>query len=126
MTLDRFCVKFPAQPQASVDEAAFIPIFHEWIRDRTLAGTLLDVADYRHVPDGPGIMLITHEINYAMDRDRGELGLYAQRKLGPGATHQERLLHLLRQTAIFGSRLEADRRVAGSLKLQGGKFLLHS
>jgi len=122
VTLERFCVKFPAQAEVSVDEATFIPIFHEWIRDRILAGTLLDVVDYRHVPDGPGIMLITHEINYAMDHDQGEFGLYAQRKLGPGASHQERLVHLLRQTVAFGARLEADRRIAGGLKLQGGKF----
>ena len=63
---NRFCIKFVAQ-DASLDEETLIPVFHEWIRERKLPGVMFDVVDYRHVPEGPGIMLITHEINYAME-----------------------------------------------------------
>ncbi|MEB3302938.1 MAG: hypothetical protein VKN56_13315 [Cyanobacteriota bacterium] len=124
MDLERFCLKFLArQGQVTVDEASFIPIFHDWIRLKTLPGTLIDVADYRHVPEGPGIMLISHEINYAMEHGDGQFGLSAQRKLGEGATHQERILALAKRLALFGSLLETDERLAGQLKLEGGAFL---
>jgi hypothetical protein len=122
MDLERFCLKFFAR-EADVDEATFIPVFHEWIRLKKLPGTLIDVADYRHVPDGPGIMLISHEVNYAMEHGSGEFGLSAQRKLGEGSTHQERILDLAKRTAAFGALLESDSGIAGKLRLEGGKFL---
>lgn len=121
MVVERFCLKFHAHP-GQVDEAAFIPIFHEWIRLKTIPGALIDVADYRHVPEGPGIMLISHEINYAMEHGGGKFGLSAQRKLGSGATHEERIVDLAKRLALFGSLLEADGRLEGQLRLEGGTF----
>lgn len=122
MDVERFCLKFLAHP-TNLDEATLIPIFHEWIRRKTLPGTLIDVADYRHVPQGPGIMLISHEINYAMEHGGGQFGLSAQRKLGGGASNQERILELARRLALFGSLLEEDQRLSGQLRFDGGSFI---
>lgn len=125
MEIERFCLKFLAR-SAQVDEAGFIPIFHEWIRLKKLPGTLIDVADYRHVPEGPGIMLISHEINFAMEHGGGNFGLSAQRKLGDGATHHEAIVNLAKRTALFGSLLETDARMQGKLHLEGARFLYHA
>lgn len=122
MNLERFAVKFFARPETEVDDAAFIDIFHEWIRLKRLNHVMLDVADYRHVPTGPGIMLVTHEVNYAMDREAGQFGLYAQRKLGAEATAKERILGLIQSTAQFGALLEADSHLNGKIRLKGEKF----
>lgn len=122
MDINRFCIKFYARPGATIDEAVFIEVFHDWIRRRKLAGVLIDVADYRHVPDGPGVMLITHEVNYSMDHTDGRFGLLAERKLGPGDGHTSRIVELVRSTAAFGALLESDRRVRGKLSLEGGLF----
>jgi len=122
VNLERFAVKFFARPETEVDDAEFIDIFHDWIRHKRLNQVMLDVADYRHVPTGPGIMLVTHEVNYAMDYGDGEFGLYAQRKLGNEATAKERILGLVKSTAQFGTLLEADSRIGGKLQLEGGKF----
>lgn len=121
MDVERFCLKFPAYP-SQVDEASFIPIFHEWIRVKKIPGALIDVADYRHVPEGPGIMLISHEINYAMEHGGGQFGLSAQRKMGEGASHQERIVNLVKRLALFGSLLEPDGRLEGHLRLEGERF----
>ena len=48
----------------------YVPLFHGWIQRRVLDGTPIDVADYKHVPDGPGIMLIGHEADRALDSAR--------------------------------------------------------
>ena len=122
MDVERFCLKFLARDGA-VDESFFIPIFHDWIRLKSLPGTLIDVADYRHVPDGPGIMLISFDINYAMEHGGGQFGLSAQRKLGQDGTHQERIVELAKRMALFGTLLEADSRLGGAFALEGGKFL---
>lgn len=127
MNLERFVIKFPARPDSHIqDEADLIPIFHEWIRVKKIGGTLIDVADYRHVPEGPGVMLITHEINYAVDHTGGELGLSAQRKLthtgAQAESHLDRILGLVRATARFGSLLEADARIKDQIQLRGEQF----
>lgn len=123
MDCERFCLKFLAHP-GQVDEAAFIPIFHDWIRLKTIPGTLIDVADYSHVPEGPGIMLISHEINFAMEHGHGQFGLSAQRKLGGGGnSHSQRIVELARRMALFGSLLEKEERLGGQLRLEGGAFL---
>jgi hypothetical protein len=37
------------------------PLFHEWIRtDRLPDETFIDVADYSHLKDGPGVVLVAH------------------------------------------------------------------
>ena len=122
MDIERFCVKFFARPGATIDDSIFINIFNEWIRYERLGGILLDVADYRHVPQGAGIMLITHEINFSMDYSLGCFGLLAQRKLGKGISHQERILELVQAAADFGAQLESDLRVSGKLRLAAGNF----
>ncbi len=122
MDLERFCVKFFPRTESIKDETIFIPIFHDWIRLKALNGVLIDVADYRHVPDGPGVMLISHEINYSMDHIDGQFGLTAQRKLGLETHHKDRILGLVRAAAAFGSLLEKDSRVGGKITWEGGSF----
>ncbi len=131
MNLERFVIKFPARPGAQLqDEADLIPIFHEWIRLKKLEGTLIDVADYRHVPEGPGVMLISHEINYAVDHVEDQLGLSAQRKLSRQGVqehnHVDRIVNLVRATARFGTLLEADPRLKDQLHLSGEQFYYRS
>lgn len=126
MELERFCLKFFARPDTNVDDEIFITIFHDWIRYQKLSGVLLDVADYRHVPDGPGVMLITHHINFAMDRLDGRFGLFAQQKLNQADNRRDQILALVRATIAFGALLESDWRVKKNLSLEGGQFHLMS
>ena len=76
MQVQQLSVKLFAVDPAAVSFEAFAPIFHRWIQEGRIPGQLLiDVADYRHVPDGPGIVLIAHQAHYAIDGERGPLGL---------------------------------------------------
>ena len=65
---------------AEVALDAFIPVFHRWIQTQWLDDVLIDVADYRHVPHGPGVVLIGHDAHYAMDQSDGRLGLLYSRR----------------------------------------------
>jgi len=44
-------------------------VFHSWIARGELNDLLVDVADYQHVPRGPGVLLIGHECNYQVKKD---------------------------------------------------------
>ncbi len=60
-----------------------IPVFHEWIREKKIPDELLiDVADYAHVPQGPGVVLIGHQSDYYLDVADDRPGLLYSRKRG--------------------------------------------
>ena len=62
-------------------EESLIPLFHDWIRNNVMDDHLMiDVADYRHVPNGPGVMLIAHEAHLSVERLGGDPGLCYQSK----------------------------------------------
>ena len=82
---------------ANADLAPVIPVFHSWIQDQIFAELLLDVADYRHVHHGPGLMLIGHEADYSLDQTDGVLGLRYNRKAPLPGTNLERSLRQLAQ-----------------------------
>lgn len=66
------------------DDDATVRVFHAWIQKQAdrpdPLGILIDVADYKHVSGGPGIVLVGHEMNLATDRAGGAPGLVYQRK----------------------------------------------
>ena len=65
---------FATDPSAEVDADAFISVFHEFIREKSVEGILIDVADYSHVPEGPGVVLIGHDVDYSIDMNEGKAG----------------------------------------------------
>ncbi len=77
-------VKLELKVLASSESAAapeeFIPVFHRWITERVLPELLIDVADYSHVHEGPGVLLVGHDAIYAYDESRGEPGLLYSRR----------------------------------------------
>lgn len=54
-----------------IDIEAAVPVFQQWIRTGVVDGMLIDVARYKHVPNGPGVMLIGHDGDYSVE-ERGE------------------------------------------------------
>jgi hypothetical protein len=103
----------------------FVPVFHRWIQNQLLADHLLiDVADYAHVPDGPGTLLITSEANLSTDRGGGRLGLIYFRKLPLEGTFADRLKKVMVQTLKVAAMLEAEPSLSGRLKFKTDEFLL--
>jgi hypothetical protein len=84
MSTDRWVIKFTAREPERFDPEAHIPVFHRWIQQKRLPIMLIDVADYAHVKDGPGVLLVSHEYNIFADRFDGTPGLTVQRKVRGG------------------------------------------
>jgi hypothetical protein len=66
MSFPRVSVAMPFT-QGDTAPTDFIPVFHDWIRRGAVEGLLIDVANYSHVHNGPGVMLIGHEGDYSVD-----------------------------------------------------------
>jgi len=77
----RLAIKlFTARPLVREELAPFIGVFHGFIQRGAVPGLLIDVADYAHVPDGPGVILIGHEVDYGIEIVNGRAGLLTTRK----------------------------------------------
>jgi len=124
MTTDfyKFGIKIFASNPDAVDIRDFIPVFHGWIQQQKIGGHLLiDVHDYSHVHEGPGILLVGHEGNFSMDQAEGRLGLVYCRKQ-PVAD----ALKVVFETAQAACRLlETDAKLNG-IKFRTDEFLVFS
>ncbi len=103
------------------DESAFAPsdaviVFHRWIRESACPEMLIDVADYAHVPAGPGLLLIGHEANYSLDNRENRLGLLYNRKAPLDGTFRSRLQQARRAALDACDRLEREPEFGGKLK----------
>src|SRR5574341_48026 len=117
MAVSRLQIKFFAEPQV-VDLAVFTGIFQRWIQQKKLDGLLIDVADYRHVFQGPGVILIGHESDYGMDMGAGRPGLLYTRKRYPDADLQQQLRSSFHLALAACHALELEPEVAGRLKFR--------
>jgi hypothetical protein len=96
-----------------------VPIFHGWIQSRVLPELLIDVADYRHVHHGPGIVLIGHEADYSIDNTDGRLGLRYNRKAQLSGTNEEKLAQTFKAALTAAKYLQEDTRLNGRLNFNG-------
>jgi hypothetical protein len=112
-------VKLLLRNPKEVDLEPLIPVFHDWIRDQVGEGLLLDVADYRHVDAGPGVVLIGHEGNYSVDNTDNRLGVRYNRKAALDGSNQDRLKQAARAALIACQRLEVESRLGGRLHFNG-------
>jgi hypothetical protein len=101
-----------------------IPIFHSWIQEKAFGDLLLDVADYRHVPAGPGVILIGHEGDYSVDNTDNLLGVRYNRKAPLNGGPQGRLRQAARAALAACERLEKDPRLEGKLRYGGREIEL--
>jgi hypothetical protein len=124
MDAQKLQLKIFVAPESArtLDPDAFIPVFHRWIKDHALPELLVDVANYVHVPEGPGVVLIGHGSDYFMDQGEGRLGLLHNRKRS-GPAPSERLADLARRTLHAASLLERDPSLSGKLRFATNELL---
>src|SRR5579863_5062255 len=96
-----------------------IPIFHSWIQGQCFDELLLDVADYRHVQAGPGIILIGHEADYSLDNTDNRLGVRYNRKAVLHGDNQDRLAQAVLAALTATQRIHEDIRLNGRVNFNG-------
>ena len=119
MELQHVNVKLLVKNPEEVDLEPLIPVFHSWIQGQVFEELLLDVADYRHVPAGPGVVLIGHQGNYSVDNTDNRLGVRYNRKAALDGNNQDRLKQAARAALTACQRLEAEPGLGGKLRFNG-------
>lgn len=119
MEPQRMTIRIPVRLAEGFEEEKLIGIFHDWIRRDALPERLIDVADYQHVPQGPGIMLVSHEVHFALDHSDGDAVLAQQRRPVEGPLDQ-RLLDLVAAATRVAAGLAAEKDLEGRLEVDAG------
>ena len=114
----RLQVKYFLENPQAVDVGAFIGLFQRWIQQNPLPEMLIDVADYRHVVEGPGVLLVGHRSDFAMESADGRLGLLYTRKREADGSLQDQLRSAFRITLTACKLLEADSTFNPKLKFR--------
>ena len=120
MELYKFGVKIFVANPGTVDIRNVIPVFHNWIQEQKIEGHLLiDVHDYSHVQNGPGILLVAHEGNFSLDQAEGRLELVYYRKQpvadGLGSSFQ---------AAQAAARLLEEEPTLNEIRFRNDEFLV--
>ena len=109
----RISIKFHAEAAPGFDITDAVPVFHRWIREHVVENELLiDVADYKHVVDGPGILLVGHEADYGLEVVDGQLELLYTRKREVGNSLAGAFQTLFAQSLSAAHRLESEPELA--------------
>lgn len=104
----RVGVKVFVEDQESFDQARMIEVFHRWIQEDRLPGTLIDVHDYTHVPGGPRVLLVAHRWHLRTDEAGGRIGFEYELKRGWSGTLAERLREAIVGVLEAAAALEHD------------------
>ena len=108
MNVQHINIKLFIENPQSVNLADYSVVFNTWIQKHALDELLIDVADYLHVQNGPGLLLIGHEADYSLDNRAGRLGLLYNRKKQLEGTTQEKLAQATRALLIAARLLEKE------------------
>ena len=110
MELQKIEIKFFAVEREPVPLTAFIDLFHGWIQASD--GVYHDVADYSHMHQGPGIVLVAPDFYVSVDETGGRRGFLFSQKARLEGSNQERLAR------VFQTALENCRRLQAEPALQ--------
>jgi len=114
MQSEKLQIKFFAKTGAEFDIEAIVPVFHRFIREHAFDELMIDVADYKHVKHGPGIVLIGDANDYYFDEGEGRPGLLFSRKrhgAAPDARLRDGFARALRACRLLEEAPELGGRV---------------
>lgn len=95
--------------EESIDLNEVKNLFHRWLQEDRLTGLFIDVVDYRHVPDGPGVLLAGHEGDIGVRYDGRDFRLtYLHRRGWPVELFQERIWWLIERIKEIAAIIEID------------------
>ncbi len=122
MELQKIGVKFFVEKGGDIPLGSLIPVFHRWIQEDKLEGMLVDVAEYTHVYQGPGVILIAHEANYSLDETDGKRGFLYNQKRTPEKKVEEHLRTAFRRVLQACDLMEKAPETGGKMKFAMGHF----
>ncbi len=107
MELQHLIVKIYAEGDAGAFAPACVNVFHRWVAEQSMPEMLIDVAELLHVPDGPGVVAVGLEADYALDHGGNRWGALYRRKAATPGSNADRLGQAVKSAVNTCRLLEA-------------------
>jgi hypothetical protein len=101
-----------------------VPAFHRFIREDAVGGIPIDVARYAHVVNGPGVMIVGHQLDFAIDMAEGRPGLSVTRKRDAQGGLADQVRELTAWAARLSLLLQDDDAVGAAARVGTGEVLV--
>src|SRR5262245_8632688 len=121
MDVQRLSGKYFIADPRRLELEKLVPVFQRWIQEHVVEGFLLDVADYRHVAEGPGVVLIGHEADRALDLSGGRAGFLYRRKRSMEGGLAERVGLAFRGGLLGCQAVENEKSLEGRVRFRTGE-----
>jgi hypothetical protein len=120
--LQKINVKFFVSDPTQVALDSFIGVFNSWIQ--ASEGEYYDLADYSHVPAGPGVVLVADEANVSIDNNETRLGLLYNRKRPLQGSEVEKLSTAVASALSYCRRIEEEPALEGKVRFRADEALI--
>lgn len=108
MELQHLIAKLFVEGELKLAPERCVDVFHRWVADQSAPEMLIDVAELLHVPDGPGVIAVGHEGDYALDHSEGRWGILYRRKVELEGSNADRVAQAIQAASAAATRLEAE------------------
>jgi hypothetical protein len=108
MELQHLIAKIFVEGDLKLNPARVVNFFHLWVARQSMPEMLVDVAELLHVPNGPGVIAVGHEADYALDQTGGRWGVLYRRKTVLPGTNAGRVAQALQAAAMAAALLEGE------------------
>ena len=119
--LQRIDVKVLAEAPAGLSLDPFLAIFSRW-RKQQDESDWIDFADYAHMPNGAGIMLIGKQGSFSVNQDSPGIGLLYSGRKDFGGAFDQRVIEAFRRCLRLTKPLLAEPDYPKQLKLLPGSW----
>lgn len=120
----RISVKLYLEDPSALDPESVVPAFHRFIREDAVGGIPIDVARYAHVVNGPGVMIIGHQLDFAIDLAEGRPGISVTRKRDAQGGLADQVRELTAWAARLSLLLQDDPAVGAAATVSTGEVLV--
>jgi len=122
--LQRISVKLFADTPPGFSVDPFLAIFGRWRNETDHPARWVDVADYAHMVQGPGILLVGKQGSFAANMDEPGFGLLYSGKQDFEGDVEQRFLEAFRRALELQKRLVSEPEFPEAVKLRTGDWLV--
>lgn len=116
--LQRIQIKLFSDAPAGLGLEPFIEIFGRWRMEKDHPADWVDLADYAHIPRGPGIVLVGQRCNFAFDLSNPGPGILYAAKKGLGGSPAEKITAAMQGGLEMSQRLLAEPEFPQGIRLR--------
>lgn len=117
-SLQKIDVKLAVDVSSDFNFDVLLRIFGDWRLEE--GEELIDLADYLHVPNGPGCLLVSHLWHLGIDRESGRPGVLLSSRAGLDGSVGDRVKQAVKRALVKAERLLGQDGVKGQVSARPG------